>query len=59
MKGIIGAIVGDIAGSLHESFNAGPEKPKKDFPLFTKASEVTDDSIYTVAVTNWLLKEAI
>ena len=59
MKGIIGAIVGDIVGSLHESFNAGPEKPKKDFSLFTKASEVTDDSICTVAVANWLLKDAL
>ena len=58
MKGIIGAIVGDVVGSLHESFNAGPEKPKKDFTLFTKASEVTDDSICTVAVANWLLKDA-
>lgn len=58
MKGIIGAIVGDVVGSLHESFNAGPEKPKKDFELFTEVSGVTDDSICTVAVAKWLLIDA-
>ena len=58
MKGIIGAIVGDIVGSMHESFNAGPVKPAPDFELFTNISSVTDDSICTVAVAKWLLTDA-
>ena len=39
IKGIIGAVIGDIAGS------SGEAKPvsRKSFKLFTKDSSVTDD----------------
>ena len=49
--GIIGAVIGDIAGSSRES------KPvsRKDFKLFTKESSVTDDTALTVAVAEWML----
>ena len=43
MKGIIGAICGDIVGSVNE-FN--PIKTK-DFKLFRKRSVFTDDTIMT------------
>lgn len=59
MNGIIGAVIGDIVGSLHESFNAGPIKPKYNFKLFTKASCMTDDSICTTAVAKWLLEDKL
>lgn len=50
-KGIIGAVIGDIAGSSHES---KPVKVKK-FNLFNKQSCVTDDTVLTMAVAEWLL----
>ena len=51
IKGIIGAVIGDIAGSSRES------KPvsRKTFKLFTKDSSVTDDSVLTIAVAEWML----
>ena len=51
VKGIIGAVIGDIAGSSRES------KPvsRKTFKLFTKDSSVTDDTALTVAVAEWML----
>jgi len=42
-----GAILGDIIGSPYE-FDMGDKT--KDFPLFSKRSEFTDDSVMTVAV---------
>ncbi len=48
---MLGAIIGDIIGSVHE-FTA----PKHtDFPLFTDRSTFTDDSVLTVAVADCLL----
>ena len=51
IKGIIGAVIGDIAGSSRES------KPvsKKTFKFFTKDSSLTDDSALTIAVAEWML----
>ena len=51
IKGIIGAVIGDIAGSSRES------KPvsRKTFKLFTKDSSVTDDTALTVAIAEWML----
>jgi ADP-ribosylglycohydrolase len=49
---VIGAITGDFVGSVHE-FHA----PKhKTFPLFSPHHFVTDDSLLTVAVAEWLLR---
>ena len=51
IKGIIGAVIGDIAGSSRES------KPvsRKTFKMFTKESSVTDDTALTMAVAEWML----
>jgi ADP-ribosylglycohydrolase len=48
---MLGAIVGDFIGSVHESV---PTK-RKDFPLVDPRCTVTDDSLLTVAVAEWLL----
>ena len=53
MKGIIGTICGDIIGSTRE-FN--PIKTK-DFELFQPTSTFTDDTIMTLAIANWLIKD--
>lgn len=53
MKGIIGAICGDIIGSTRENH---PIKTK-DFNLFPRYSIFTDDTILTLAVANWLIKD--
>lgn len=49
---MIGAIAGDIAGSVYE-FN--PEK-REDIPLFTKISTFTDDTVMTVAAARAILE---
>jgi ADP-ribosylglycohydrolase len=48
---MIGAIAGDIIGSIYE---AHPIKTK-DFPLFERRSRFTDDTVLTVAVADVLL----
>ena len=53
MKGIIGAIAGDIIGSTYEFH---PIKTK-EFSLFNKKSTFTDDTIMTLAVAKWLLND--
>ena len=45
---MIGAIIGDIAGSVYEFNNAKTE----DFPLITKQSNYTDDTICTIAIAD-------
>ena len=45
---MLGAIIGDIAGSIYE-FN--PVK-STDFPLFTSQSKFTDDTVLTIAVAD-------
>src|SRR5438105_385217 len=49
---MLGAIVGDFVGSVHE-FNA---PKRKDFPLTHPDCRVTDDSLLTVAVAEWVLR---
>jgi len=53
MKGIIGAIAGDVIGSAYE-FN-----PTRDynFELFTPESTFTDDTVLTIANAQWLLED--
>jgi len=51
---MIGAVVGDIIGSVHE-FDA----PKHaDFPLFDDAARFTDDTVLTIAVADCILSGA-
>ena len=45
---LLGALVGDVIGSLYE-FSA---QKSTDFPLFCEDSELTDDSILTLAVAD-------
>ena len=49
---MIGAIAGDIIGSVYEQF---PIK-SKDFPLFDSRCRFTDDSVLTVAVADAILR---
>ena len=53
MKGIIGAIAGDIIGSTHEFY---PIKTK-EFNLFSKKSVFTDDTVMTLAIAKWLCED--
>lgn len=53
MKGIIGAISGDIIGSPFE-FNG---IKTKDFDLFNYNSCFTDDTVMTLAIANWLCED--
>ena len=53
MKGIIGAIAGDIIGSTYEFH---PIKTK-EFSLFNKRSKFTDDTIMTLAIAKWLIND--
>jgi ADP-ribosylglycohydrolase len=51
---MLGAIVGDIIGSVYE----GTGYKSKQFPLFVGASTFTDDTVLTVAVADCLLTSA-
>ena len=53
MKGIIGAIAGDIIGSIYEFHSI----KTKDFRLFSKKSQFTDDTVMTMAVASWLCED--
>lgn len=53
MKGIIGAICGDIIGSSREF---RPIKTK-DFRLYNGYSTFTDDTVMTLAIASWLMKD--
>lgn len=48
---MLGAIIGDIVGSVYEFNNI----KTKEFPFFTEEKEFTDDSILTMATADWLL----
>lgn len=53
-RAMLGAVIGDIIGSVHE-FDA----PKHtDFPLFTSACRFTDDTVLSVAVAECLMTGA-
>lgn len=47
---MIGAIIGDIVGSRFEH----SRMKSKDFEFFTKDSKITDDTICTLACTDWM-----
>jgi ADP-ribosylglycohydrolase len=50
---MLGAIIGDTVGSVYEFDNI----KTTDFPLFTERNEFTDDSVMSVAVAEWLLRD--
>ena len=52
-KGSFGAAIGDIVGSVYE-FDSGPKLEKDAVVLFSKESEFTDDTVMTVAVSEYL-----
>ena len=49
---MIGAIAGDIIGSVHEH----SKTKTKDFPLFVERCRFTEDSVLTIAVAEKLLR---
>lgn len=49
---MIGAIIGDIVGSVYEFNNT----KDYDFKLFSEDSDITDDTIMTIAVAEWALR---
>lgn len=53
MNAVIGAICGDIIGSVYE-FNS---IKTKNFELFCENSIFTDDTVMTLAIANWLIKD--
>lgn len=50
---MLGAIIGDIVGSTYEFDDYNIKTT--DFPLFSKESEITDDTIMTLAVAQGLM----
>ncbi|MEE0935298.1 MAG: ADP-ribosylglycohydrolase family protein [Methanobrevibacter sp.] len=54
MKGIIGAIAGDIIGSTREHHRI----KTKDFDLFPLRSTFTDDTVMTLAIAQWLIEDS-
>jgi ADP-ribosylglycohydrolase len=50
---MIGAIIGDVIGSIYETVAI----KSKNFPLFTKRSKFTDDTVLTIAVAECLLNQ--
>lgn len=52
---MVGAILGDIVGSIYEFDNI----KTKDFQLISEDSTYTDDSIMTIAIADWLLHGGI
>ena len=51
---MIGALVGDIIGSVHEF----RKMKQTDFPLFASATTFTDDSVLTIAVADCIISAA-
>jgi len=51
---VLGAIAGDVIGSVHE-FAA---TKTKEFPLLVPESHFTDDTVLTVAIAEWILTSA-
>jgi ADP-ribosylglycohydrolase len=49
---MLGAIAGDVIGSVFEAFST----KRNDFPLFSPMSRFTDDTVLTIAVTHSILE---
>lgn len=52
---MLGAVIGDIAGSVYEGRNT----KDYDFEMFPCGSNFTDDTVMTMAVAEWALKNDI
>ena len=52
---MLGAIVGDIIGSVYEFTNT----KSTEFDLFTPWTKFTDDSVMTLAVAKWLVEDSV
>ena len=50
---ILGAAIGDISGSAHESFRNNTNRV--NYKFFTQRSSLTDDTVLTMAVAEWLM----
>ena len=48
---MLGAIIGDIVGSIYEFNN----HKSKEFEFFGKGCSFTDDTVHTIAVADWML----
>ena len=53
-KGVLGAILGDMVGSTRELNNVRTE----DFELLPNGSGYTDDTVMTLAVAEWLMRDS-
>jgi ADP-ribosylglycohydrolase len=53
IKNMLGAIAGDVIGSVYERHNI----KTKDFELFSPESRLTDDSVLTVATMDSIIKD--
>jgi len=51
---MLGAITGDIIGSVYEFDSM---KPEYNFPLFSNESKFTDDTVLTVALADSILSD--
>lgn len=51
---MLGAIVGDIIGSVYERYSV----KGKDFEFFPEGYRFTDDTVMTLAVAKWLMEDA-
>lgn len=52
---MLGSIIGDIIGSRFEGHNSRIKTT--DFELFDKGSKFTDDTVMTIAVADWLMRD--
>ena len=52
---MLGSIIGDIIGSKHEGYYNRIKST--DFELFDKSSKFTDDTVMTIAVADWLMRD--
>ena len=50
---MLGAIIGDIVGSIYEFCNT----KSTNFQMFTSFSSYTDDTVMTLAVAKWLMED--
>ena len=48
---MLGAIVGDVIGSVYEFDNYRHQ----DFPIVNKYNKFTDDTVLTIAIMDWIV----